>query len=150
MCGRSSRLKNGKRPECESAPAFFLLQIRATCRYDELLGSYHPKGESIPGIGFSFQIDQLYPVLRAKQQLPSAIAASDWLVVAVTPAAQAAALHQAQHLRSAHPEQRVELHLDNGQPLDRAAIADYATARHIPQIAWVSDTGEVTIAPVTQ
>ncbi len=119
-------------------------------RYDELLGSYHPKGESIPGIGFSFQIDQLYPILRAKQQLPNAIAASDWLVVAVTPEAQAAALHQAQHLRSTHPEQRIELHLDNGQPLDRSAITDYAIARHIPHIAWVDATGEVTIAPVTQ
>ncbi len=119
-------------------------------RYDELLGSYHPQGESVPGIGFSFQIDQLYPVLRTLGQLPSAIAASDWLVVALTPAAQSCALDQAKHLRSAHPEQRVELHLDNGQPLDRASIADYATTRRIPQIAWVDATGEVTIAPVTQ
>jgi ATP phosphoribosyltransferase regulatory subunit len=119
-------------------------------RYDELLGSYHPQGESIPGIGFSFQIDQLYPVLRAKQQLPQAIATSDWLVVATAPAAHAAALRHAQSCRSAHPAQRIELHLDNGQALNREAIADYAKTRHIPQIAWVSATGEVTIAPVTQ
>jgi ATP phosphoribosyltransferase regulatory subunit len=118
-------------------------------RYDELLGSYHPQGESIPGIGFSFQIDQLYTVLRAKQQLPQAIATSDWLVVATEPTAYAAALRHAQSLRSTHPDQRVELHLDNGQALNREAIEDYAKTRNITQIAWVSAT-EVTIAPVTQ
>jgi ATP phosphoribosyltransferase regulatory subunit len=119
-------------------------------RYDELLGSYHPQGESVPGIGFSFQIDQLYPVLRGMAQLPQSIVANDWLVVAVTPDAQGAALHQANQLRRDHPDQRVELHLDNGQPPDRAAIAEYAKARNIAQIAWVSAIGEVTIAPVTQ
>ncbi len=118
-------------------------------RYDELLGSYHPQGESIPGIGLSFQIDQLHTVLRAKQQLPQTIATSDWLVVATAPTAHAAALRHAQSLRSAHPEQRVELQLDHGPTLNRSAIEDYAQTRHIAQIAWVSET-EVTIAPVTQ
>ncbi len=118
-------------------------------RYDELLGSYHPQGESIPGIGLSFQIDQLHTVLRAKQQLPQTIATSDWLVVATAPTAHAAALRHAQSLRSAHPEQRVELQLDHGPTLNRSAIEDYAQTRNIAQIAWVSET-EVTIAPVTQ
>jgi ATP phosphoribosyltransferase regulatory subunit len=117
-------------------------------RYDELLGSYHPQGESVPGIGFSFQIDQLYPVLLATQQLPQSIPASDWLVVATAPDTQAEALRHAQSLRAAQPNLRVELHLDNGQTPEPAAIADYAKTRKIAQIAWVSPTG-VTIEPMT-
>lgn len=118
-------------------------------RYDELLGSYHPQGESIPGIGFSFQIDQLHPVLLATQQLPQAVPHSDWLVVAQSDAAHAAALRYAQTLRSKQPEMRIELNLEGGQPVQRAAIVDYARTRSIAQIAWV-DTEGITVEPVTQ
>ncbi len=118
-------------------------------RYDELLGSYHPQGQAVPGIGFSFQIDQLHPVLLAAQQLPQAVPNSDWLVVAQSDAAHAAALRYAQTLRSKHPEMRIELNLEAGQPAQRAAIVDYAKTRAIAQIAWVDPEG-ITVEPVTQ
>jgi ATP phosphoribosyltransferase regulatory subunit len=118
-------------------------------RYDELLGSYHPKGESVPGIGFSFQLDQLYPVLRSTNQLPQVIPASDWLVVATDAESHAAALRHSQTLRSQQPDWRVELHLDRGAAPDRTTISAYAASRQITQIAWVSATG-ITVEAVTQ
>lgn len=118
-------------------------------RYDELLGSYHPQGESVPGIGFSFQIDQLYGVLLADQKLPTAIPTSDWLVVAASEAAHGLALRHAQKLRQESPSARIELNLDGGQPVDKAAIIDYAKTREIGKIAWVSTEG-ITAEPVNQ
>jgi ATP phosphoribosyltransferase regulatory subunit len=116
-------------------------------RYDELLGSYHPQGESVPGIGFSFQIDQLYPVLRSTNQLPQSIPHNDCLVVATTAQTQAAALRHAQELRSAHPEWRVELYLDPAADLDHQTIVAYAKTRNMPEIAWVSAEG-ITVEAV--
>ncbi|MBE9032650.1 ATP phosphoribosyltransferase regulatory subunit [filamentous cyanobacterium LEGE 11480] len=118
-------------------------------RYDELLGSYHPQGDSVPGIGFSFQIDELYPVLLAAQQLPQSVPTSDYLVVAQDESACAAALRYAQTLRADQPELRVELNLDAGQKPERAAIIDYAQTRNIAQISWVSAEG-ITVEPVSQ
>jgi ATP phosphoribosyltransferase regulatory subunit len=118
-------------------------------RYDELLGSYHPQGQLIPGIGFSFQIEQLHSILLAAQQLPQVVPTSDWLVVAQNAAAQAVALRHAQMLRVEQPGVRVELHLDSEQLTQYAAIVDYAKTRKIAKIAWIGPEG-ITVEPVTQ
>ncbi|NJR49773.1 MAG: ATP phosphoribosyltransferase regulatory subunit [Leptolyngbyaceae cyanobacterium CSU_1_3] len=109
-------------------------------RYDQLLGQFHPQGQSIPGIGFSLQIEHLHQVLLQMGQLPTQAPPSDWLVVAASPQAYAIAFAHAQKLR-ADPGQ-VELDLSGG---DREAIQAYARSRRIAQIAWVGVDGIPTI-----
>ena len=53
-------------------------------RYDELLSSYHPQGESIPGIGFSMNIQDIHQVLQTKEVLPQRTRRSHYLVVPET------------------------------------------------------------------
>jgi ATP phosphoribosyltransferase regulatory subunit len=108
-------------------------------RYDQLLGLYHPQGQSDPGIGFSLQLEHLHQVLLPMGQLPQQTAASDWLVVAESPIAYAAALTYAQSLRQANPAHRVELYLSDA----RSAVREYARHRRIGQIAWVQPEREV-------
>jgi ATP phosphoribosyltransferase regulatory subunit len=109
-------------------------------RYDQLLGQFHPQGQSIPGIGFSLQIEHLHQVLLPMGQLPTQAPASDWLVVAASPQVHAIAIAHAQKLR-AHSVQ-VELDLSEG---DRESIQAYARSRRIAQIAWVGVDGIPTI-----
>lgn len=114
-------------------------------RYDQLLGLYHPQGENIPGIGFGLNIEDLYQILSATQQLPQATPASNWLVVPETPSADAAAFAYAQKLRDSTHLVRVEMDL-GGRDAD--AIRQYARDRHIAQIAWIKFDGSPTIEPL--
>jgi ATP phosphoribosyltransferase regulatory subunit len=115
-------------------------------RYDQLLGVYHPQSESIPGIGFSFQIDKLHPILLAAGQLPQQVVTSDWLVATQDQQAYAQVLAHAQTLRQSGAV-RVEVSLEGAQTAQ--AIA-YAQNRGIPQIAWVDAQGQVTTETITQ
>lgn len=111
-------------------------------RYDQLLGLYHPQGESIPGIGFELSIDDLYQILSFNQQLPQNIPASHWLVVPETPGAEAAAFDYAEKLRNNTELVRVEIDLGGK---DVSAIRQYASDRSITKIAWIKADGSHTI-----
>ncbi|MBD2140918.1 ATP phosphoribosyltransferase regulatory subunit [Anabaena sp. FACHB-1250] len=111
-------------------------------RYDQLLGLYHPQGESIPGIGFELSIDDLYQILSFNQQLPQNIPASHWLVVPETPGAEAAAFDYAQKMRDNTELLRVEIDLGGR---DVSAIRQYASDRSITKIAWIKADGSHTI-----
>ncbi|MBW4516080.1 MAG: ATP phosphoribosyltransferase regulatory subunit [Timaviella obliquedivisa GSE-PSE-MK23-08B] len=108
-------------------------------RYDQLLGLYHPQGETCPGIGFVLNIEELHQVLLPTGQLPVQTPASDWLVVPTTPRAYAAAFTHAQQLRNADPTVRVEMELDSRESSE--SVAAYAQRRRIRQIAWVNEAG---------
>ncbi|MCC5665603.1 ATP phosphoribosyltransferase regulatory subunit [Nostoc sp. CHAB 5784] len=114
-------------------------------RYDQLLGLYHPQGENIPGIGFGLNIEDLYQELLYTQQLPQVTPASDWLVVAETASANAAAFTYAQKLRDSTDLVRVEIDL-GGRDAD--AIRQYASDRSIAQIAWIKADGSPKIEPL--
>jgi ATP phosphoribosyltransferase regulatory subunit len=115
-------------------------------RYDQLLGLYHPQGENIPGIGFTFFIEDLYQSISSSQQLPQNTPASNWLVVAESNSAYTAAFAYAQKLRNSTQMVRVEMDLERR---DAEAIRQYARDRHIAQIAWVKADGSTNIESVT-
>lgn len=108
-------------------------------RYDQLLGLYHPKGESQPGIGFVLNIEELHQVLLPAGCLPAQTPPSDWLIVPSRPEAHAAAFTYAQTIRDSAHLVRVEVELgDQSTPEE---IRDYAMRRQIKQIAWVDSEG---------
>jgi len=109
-------------------------------RYDQLLGLYHPQGQSIPGIGFCLNLEDLHQVLLPTQ-LPQQTPASDWLVVPENAQALPATFAYAQHLR-ADPLLRVEIDL---LPRTQVSVREYARRRRIAQIAWVSGQGSPLI-----
>jgi len=113
-------------------------------RYDQLLGLYHPQGQSIPGIGFCLNLEDLHQVLLPTQ-LPQQTPVSDWLVVPESSQAIAAALTHAQQLR-ADPLLRVEIDL-----LSRTeeSVREYARRRRIAQIAWVDAQGSSVVEPTS-
>ena len=104
-------------------------------RYDRLLGQFHPQGESIPGIGFSLQLENLHQLLLTTEQLPKQTRSCDWLVVSEVP--QLAFAH-AQKLRESGD--RVEVDLSSGT---QDQIREYAQQRRIAQIAWVGTDGKI-------
>jgi len=106
-------------------------------RYDRLLGQFHPQGESIPGIGFSLQLENLHQVLLTTGQLPKQTQACDWLVVSEVP--QLAFAH-ARKLRE--KGDRVEVDLSCGTVEE---IRQYAEQRRISQIAWVKADGKIVV-----
>lgn len=108
-------------------------------RYDHLLSLYHPQGKDCPGVGFTFNIEELHQVLLTTGQLPLETPETDWLVVPTHPEAYAAAFAHAQKIRESAHLVRVEVHLrhvDNSE-----TIRQYAQSRRIKQIAWVDETG---------
>lgn len=115
-------------------------------RYDQLLGLYHPQGDSAPGVGFSLNIEDLHHVMLTNDRLPLEIPANHWLVVPQSPAAYATAFTHAQALRDAiapDEPQRVEVDLmDRGSP---EAVRAYARQQHIEQIAWINAAGDLTV-----
>ncbi|MFB2876976.1 ATP phosphoribosyltransferase regulatory subunit [Floridanema aerugineum] len=111
-------------------------------RYDQLLTLYHPQGNSVPGIGFCLNIEELYQVLLPTGQLPAETPTSEYLVVAQTPAAFASAFAYAHSLRSSTQLVRVELDLGGRNPEE---IREYARRRRIPKIAWVKESGSPTL-----
>ncbi len=112
-------------------------------RYDELLGLYHPQGETQPGIGFSFNIEDVHQVLLGMNQLPQEAPHSDWLVVPETPQAYAAAFAYAEKLRASTQLVRVEMELGYRENLED--LRDYARCRRIHQIVWVNGEGSPKI-----
>jgi len=111
-------------------------------RYDQLLGLYHPQGETYPGIGFSLNIEDLHHVLQSGGQLPQEISASDWLVVPVTPQAIAAAFAYAQELRETK-NVCVEVELERAKTPE--LMRQVAQNRRIGKIAWVQGDGTAEI-----
>ncbi|MEG4032682.1 ATP phosphoribosyltransferase regulatory subunit [Microcoleus sp. S36b_A4] len=115
-------------------------------RYDQLLGLFDPQGQNSPGIGFCLNIEELHQVLLTEGQLPSQTPASDWLVVAQTPEASAAAFAYARKLRESTHLVRVEIDLESRETEEGAR--EYARDRRITQIAWVNAEGLPTIETV--
>ncbi|MBC6422335.1 MAG: ATP phosphoribosyltransferase regulatory subunit [Hormoscilla sp. SP5CHS1] len=111
-------------------------------RYDQLLGLYHPQGETYPGIGFSLNIEDLHHVLQSGGQLPKEISASDWLVVPVTAQAYGAAFAYAQQLRETN-NVCVEVELET--PKTPELVRQVAQNRRIGLIAWVQGDGTTEI-----
>ncbi|CEJ44743.1 ATP phosphoribosyltransferase regulatory subunit [Umezakia ovalisporum] len=114
-------------------------------RYDKLLGLYHPQGEDIPGIGFVLDIEDLHQILLSTEELPPSTPASNWLVVAQTANAEAAAFAYAQKLRDSADLVRVEMDLGGR---DTEAIRQYASDRGIAQIAWITSDGSIVNEPL--
>jgi ATP phosphoribosyltransferase regulatory subunit len=104
-------------------------------RYDKLLALYHPQGQNFPGIGFALNIEDLQQVLQTSPSMPHYTAKPDWLVVATTPDAAAAALIYSHKLRSTPESVRVEMYLNNE---DRDKVRQIAIERGTVKIAWVS------------
>lgn len=111
-------------------------------RYDQLLGLYHPKGESLPGIGFVLNIEELHQVLLPLGCLPAQTPVSNWLVAPLSADAHATAFVHAQTMREAASPVRVEVELERSDP---AEIRAYALKRGIPQIIWIDAAGNTTI-----
>ncbi|MGL5034690.1 MAG: ATP phosphoribosyltransferase regulatory subunit, partial [Microcystaceae cyanobacterium] len=105
-------------------------------RYDQLLGLYHPQKKALPGIGFSFNIEELHASLLTTNYLPQTTPNLDYLVVPQSTEAQIAAFRYAQNLRQSDPTLRVEI--DLGERSD-AEVRDYARDRQIVQIVWIKD-----------
>ncbi|MFB2839796.1 ATP phosphoribosyltransferase regulatory subunit [Floridanema evergladense] len=114
-------------------------------RYDQLLSLYHPQGNSVPGIGFCLNIEELYQVLLTTGHLPQETPTSEWLVVAQTPAAFPAAFAYAHSLRQSKELVKVELDLGGRNPEE---IREYARHRRIPKIAWVNESGSPTLETI--
>ncbi|WP_373540336.1 ATP phosphoribosyltransferase regulatory subunit [Chamaesiphon sp.] len=107
-------------------------------RYDRLLALYHPQGQNFPGIGFALNIEDLQQALQTSTAMPHHTATPDWLVVATTPTATAAALRYAHKLRSTPAPIRVEMYLNDG---NLAQIRQIAIELGTTRIAWVSADG---------
>ncbi len=116
-------------------------------RYDQLLGLYHPQGETVPGIGFEFNVEDLHQVLLSTNKLPQQTPASNWLVVPETPQAYTAAFAYAEKLRNSTHLVRVEMDLGGREP---DAIREYARHRRIHQIAWLKAEGLPVIEPLIE
>jgi len=136
-------------------------------RYDQLLGLYHPQGESCPGIGFVLDIEALQQTLTPTGQLPVESPVPQCLVVPTDASAATAAFAIAHQLRTPgklrSPEQRQELPIESF-PLDdeyeqrglsieinldvqmgAEAVRQMAKSRHIPKIIWVDAEGDSTL-----
>lgn len=109
-------------------------------RYDKLLKLYDPQGKTSPGIGFAFNIEDLYSALLTTNSLPQQSPRSDWLVIPRSQEAHIAAVKYAESLRNSQPEMRIELDLGDRPP---EAIREYALNRII-KLAWVAADGTVT------
>lgn len=117
-------------------------------RYDELLGVYHPQSESIPGIGFSLEIERLHQALLPTGQLPKRTRATDKLVVAESAEVYPVALSHAHTLRDEHPLLQVEIYLrspDGKTPFDRSMICDHARQQSIAEIVWIRPDSSIQV-----
>jgi ATP phosphoribosyltransferase regulatory subunit len=117
-------------------------------RYDELLGVYHPQSESIPGIGFSLEIERLHQALLPTGQLPNRTRASEKLVVAESADVYPLALAHAQKLRELHPLIQVEIYLrspDGTKAIDRNCICDHARQQSISEIVWIRPDASIAV-----
>lgn len=111
-------------------------------RYDQLLGLYHPQGETTPGIGFALSIEDLHSYLLNESQLPQEPPASDWLVIPKSPSAHSQTFLYAQKLRNVNHKTRVEVELSARSHQD---LITYAKDRRITHLAWIDEQGVPTI-----
>ncbi|MGY6530170.1 MAG: ATP phosphoribosyltransferase regulatory subunit [Cyanobacterium sp.] len=107
-------------------------------RYDQLLGLYHPQKQDYPGIGFSFNIEDLHSCLLSGADLPKTTPPSDWLVIPESPDGAKMAFDYAQRLRHSENIVRVELEL---QYRSEAQIRAYAQDEGIKHLAWIGVDG---------
>ncbi|AFZ47091.1 histidyl-tRNA synthetase 2 [Cyanobacterium stanieri PCC 7202] len=107
-------------------------------RYDQLLGLYHPQKQNYPGIGFSFNIEDLHSCLLSGVDLPKTTPPSDWLVIPENPQAAKVAFDYAQKLRHSEHIVRVELEL---QYRSMEQIKTYAHNEGIKYLAWIGVDG---------
>ncbi|MBE9221140.1 ATP phosphoribosyltransferase regulatory subunit [Cyanobacterium stanieri LEGE 03274] len=107
-------------------------------RYNQLLGLYHPQKEDYPGIGFSFNIEDLHSCLLSGANLPKTTPPSDWLVIPENSEAAKMALDYAQRLRHSEHIVRVELEL---QYRSAEQIRLYAEDEGIKYLAWIGADG---------
>jgi len=107
-------------------------------RYNQLLGIYHPDKKNYPGIGFSFNIEDLHSCLLSTANLPKNTPPSDWLVVPESHQAAKVAFEYARKLRHSENIVRVELELQNRS---QKQVREYAQLEGIKQIAWISVEG---------
>jgi ATP phosphoribosyltransferase regulatory subunit len=104
-------------------------------RYNQLLGLYNSQGISHPSIGFCVNLEDLQKVLATT--LPSEIATSEWLVVAIAPDAIKNTFKYAADLRSKYGV-AVEVELEFRE---RSDVIGYGRSRGIKQVAWISQSG---------
>lgn len=114
-------------------------------RYDQLLSVYHPQQQSAPGIGFSFNLEDLHTCLLSTNVLPQQTPPLNWLVIPQTPDAQIAAFIHAQTLRNSSELVRVALEI--GKRSDEA-IREYAQSIRVQNLAWVHPNGQVMIETI--
>jgi len=107
-------------------------------RYDQLLGLYHPQKQNYPGIGFSFNIEDLHSCLLSGADLPKTTPPSDWLVIPENVGAAKMAFDYAQKLRNGETTVRVELEL---QYRSAEQIRLYAENEGIKRLAWIGVDG---------
>ncbi|WP_069790721.1 ATP phosphoribosyltransferase regulatory subunit [Cyanobacterium sp. IPPAS B-1200] len=107
-------------------------------RYDQLLGLYHPQKQNYPGIGFSFNIEDLHSCLLLGADLPKTTPPSDWLVIPENVGAAKMAFDYAQKLRNGETTVRVELEL---QYRSAKQIRLYAEDEGIKHLAWIGVDG---------
>ena len=112
-------------------------------RYNQLLGIYHPQKKTYPGIGFSFNIEDLHSCLLNSPYLPKITPPSDWLVIPETSSAVKQAFDYAQKLRkNSEKIVKVEIDLEFRTP---ETIRDYAKNEDILSLAWISENGTAKI-----
>ena len=116
-------------------------------RYDELLATYHPQGNGVPGIGFVVNLDPIQKLLVPRGNLPQSTPQSDWLVVPKSANAAAAAFAHAQRIRESTALVRVEVSLDGHAEPDKTH--SYAKTCGIKQIVWVDTEGTPEIEAVS-
>jgi ATP phosphoribosyltransferase regulatory subunit len=113
-------------------------------RYDQLLGLYHPNGDSYPGVGFSLNIEDLHHVMLINERLPLETPTTQWLVVPLSPNASAMAFTYAQSIREStrgDDPNRVEVDLQDRDHPD--SVRQYARQRRIRHIAWIRADGTI-------
>ncbi|MBL1210559.1 ATP phosphoribosyltransferase regulatory subunit [Geminocystis sp. GBBB08] len=112
-------------------------------RYNQLLSLYHPQKQIYPGIGFSFNIEDLHSCLLNSPNLPKITPPSDWLVIPESSSAVKQAFNYAQKLRkNSEKIVKVEIDLESRTPEE---IKNYAKNEGILSLAWISENGTINI-----
>ncbi|BAQ63292.1 ATP phosphoribosyltransferase regulatory subunit [Geminocystis sp. NIES-3709] len=111
-------------------------------RYNQLLSLYHPEKQSSPGIGFSFNIEDLHSCLLNTPNLPQKTPPSDWLIIPENPSCVKQAFSYAQKLRNSKNLTRVEIDLEFRSKED---IRKYTQNEGILNVAWIDENGNDSI-----
>jgi ATP phosphoribosyltransferase regulatory subunit len=112
-------------------------------RYDQLLGLYHPKGLSHPGIGFCLNLEHLQKVSLA--QLPHQVSVCNCLVVPESGQFTQSAFAYAAKLREDLTGIEVYLAFDSAEQ-----VKMYGRSRNVQEIAWVGENIRVESLEMNQ